>query len=145
MALLDTYPLHQFAKLAKFNDFILLQLIFSQKTFQFCNRSLGNSTTSIATGDGQCDDNLNIKNCNYDGGDCCLSDDKMDASFCIKCFCHITESNFHQFLGFGLNSFWSYPWGSGSSDQFDFVITGNFLTLRIFVHIYYSSAGVLIP
>ena len=33
LALFDTSPLHQFAK---FNDFIHLPLIFSQKTFKFC-------------------------------------------------------------------------------------------------------------
>ena len=32
---------------------------------------------TVWIGDGQCDDILNIKNCNYDGGDCCLSDDKI--------------------------------------------------------------------
>jgi hypothetical protein len=64
----------------------------------------------------------------------------MDASFCIKCFCHITESKALQFVGYEIHSFWSYPWGSGSNDQFgaEVVITGNFLTLRIFVHIIYA-------
>ena len=46
---------------------------------------------TVWIGDGQCDDILNIENCNYDGGDCCLSADKIDVSFCVECFCHITE------------------------------------------------------
>ena len=40
----------------------------------------------------------------------------------------------HEFMGNNVHSFWSYPWGSGSSDPswgIDTVITGNFLTLRI--------------
>ena len=87
---------------------------------------------TVWIGDGQCDDILNIENCNYDGGDCCLSDDKIDVSFCIECFCHITELKANQFLGW-LDSFWSYPWGSGSNDQWadSIVIIGNFMTLVI--------------
>ena len=36
-------------------------------------------------GDGYCDDFMNNKNCDYDGGDCCLSDIKKD--YCNECLC----------------------------------------------------------
>ena len=35
--------------------------------------------------DGFCDDINNIKNCSYDGGDCCGS--TIQRHFCIKCEC----------------------------------------------------------
>ena len=87
---------------------------------------------TVWIGDGQCDDILNIESCNYDGGDCCLSANKVDVSFCVECFCHTTELKANQFLGWS-NSAWSYPWGSGSNDQWadGNFITGNFLTLGI--------------
>ena len=37
-------------------------------------------------GDGICDDLTNIFECDYDGGDCCLSD--IDTSYCLECICH---------------------------------------------------------
>ena len=37
-------------------------------------------------GDGTCDDITNIIECDYDGGDCCMSD--IETQFCIECFCH---------------------------------------------------------
>ena len=52
----------------------------------------------------------------------------LDASFCVECFCHITESKANQFLGIDMSAVWSYPWGYGSNDQY-IVITGKFLTL----------------
>ena len=33
---------------------------------------------TVWIGDGECEDFLNIKDCNYDGGDCCLSPDKVE-------------------------------------------------------------------
>ena len=36
-------------------------------------------------GDGQCDDNNNNENCEYDGGDCCGS--FVDKSYCTFCQC----------------------------------------------------------
>ena len=36
-------------------------------------------------GDGFCDDIANNVECNYDGGDCCLSDIKTD--YCSECLC----------------------------------------------------------
>ena len=48
LALFDSSPLHQFAK---FNEFLWLQLIFSQKNFLILYPSLENSTTSIAIPD----------------------------------------------------------------------------------------------
>ena len=37
-------------------------------------------------GDGYCDDQTNINECNYDGGDCCLNVVNMD--FCSLCLCY---------------------------------------------------------
>ena len=37
-------------------------------------------------GDGICDDLTNVFECDYDGGDCCLSD--TDTSYCLECLCH---------------------------------------------------------
>ena len=45
---------------------------------------------TIWVGDKYCDDNLNTRSCNYDGGDCCLQETMLD--FCTTCFCHIDES-----------------------------------------------------
>jgi len=36
-------------------------------------------------GDGNCDDNNNIKSCDYDGGDCCGPD--VGTTYCSKCEC----------------------------------------------------------
>ena len=38
--------------------------------------------------DGQCDDESNKVDCQYDGGDCCLPNSTL--TFCIKCICHLT-------------------------------------------------------
>ena len=38
-------------------------------------------------GDGKCNDETNNADCNYDGGDCCLSDIKT--SKCLECACAI--------------------------------------------------------
>ena len=36
-------------------------------------------------GDGYCDDALNNKDCNHDGGDCCGSN--VNTQFCFECQC----------------------------------------------------------
>ena len=41
-------------------------------------------------GDGYCDDQTNNENCDYDGGDCCLSFVQED--YCSFCECHELES-----------------------------------------------------
>ena len=38
--------------------------------------------------DGQCDDESNKIDCQYDGGDCCLPNSTL--TFCMKCICHLT-------------------------------------------------------
>ena len=38
--------------------------------------------------DGQCDDESNKIDCQYDGGDCCLPNATL--TFCMKCICHLT-------------------------------------------------------
>ena len=55
---------------------------------------------TVWIGDGQCDDILNIKTCNYDGGDCCLSDDKIgQAHDMFSRFSHCESTNFfHQIV-----------------------------------------------
>ena len=41
-------------------------------------------------GDGICDDIVNVKECTYDGGDCCLLN--TDCSYCSICSCHMNSS-----------------------------------------------------
>ena len=53
---------------------------------------------SVWIGDGQCDDNMNQRNCDYDGGDCCLPNNQLNTDFCGDCFCHITEKTHHHHL-----------------------------------------------
>ena len=38
--------------------------------------------------DDKCDDEANKVECQYDGGDCCLSNPIID--YCVKCICHLT-------------------------------------------------------
>ena len=40
-------------------------------------------------GDGFCDDANNIKDCNFDGLDCCLPEVKIDR--CLDCICHLNQ------------------------------------------------------
>lgn len=40
-------------------------------------------------GIGQCNDELNTKECFYDNGDCCLK--VIDASNCVNCTCHLSH------------------------------------------------------
>ena len=56
-----------------------------------------NISIPVYIGDGSCDDNLNTKTCNYDGGDCCLNEKILDLTFCIECFCHIDESHHNNY------------------------------------------------
>jgi hypothetical protein len=39
-------------------------------------------------GDGYCDDETNIEECQFDGGDCCL--ENVDLMYCTVCVCHET-------------------------------------------------------
>ncbi len=42
-------------------------------------------------GDGYCDDNVNVEECDFDGGDCCrpVNENKPNAHwFCSRCSCH---------------------------------------------------------
>ena len=40
-------------------------------------------------GDGYCDDETNIIDCGYDGGDCCL--DSIMTDYCTQCQCYETD------------------------------------------------------
>ena len=53
-------------------------MIISISWFQAC-------TNPFWVGDGFCDDATNNLVCNYDGGDCCLSDIKTN--YCNECLC----------------------------------------------------------
>ena len=44
---------------------------------------------------GYCDDEVNTKECNYDGGDCCGS--CINTDYCIKCICYDDIANDAQF------------------------------------------------
>ena len=53
-------------------------------------------------GDGHCHDELNNLDCNYDGGDCCLS--PVNTEYCSDCSCHLQQTCFagvHPFVGDG--------------------------------------------
>jgi hypothetical protein len=41
-------------------------------------------------GDGYCDDEINIENCQFDDGDCCLDNDEILLTYCTICLCHET-------------------------------------------------------
>ena len=41
-------------------------------------------------GDGFCDDITNTIECDYDGGDCCMSD--INTQYCEECLCHSSTS-----------------------------------------------------
>jgi hypothetical protein len=41
-------------------------------------------------GDGSCDDETNIEACYFDGGDCCLDNDNITLVSCTICLCHET-------------------------------------------------------
>jgi hypothetical protein len=53
--------------------------------FAFEVGCLGDKTV---VGNGYCDDQTNTEACNFDGGDCCLS--QMYFTYCDFCFCHET-------------------------------------------------------
>ena len=61
--------------------FSLAELITSTSETSFCGDHLWIS-------DGQCDDESNKIDCQYDGGDCCLPNSTL--TFCMKCICHLT-------------------------------------------------------
>ena len=42
-------------------------------------------------GDGYCDDDNNVENCNYDNGDCCGG--VLDPNYCQQCICYNSSSN----------------------------------------------------
>ena len=44
----------------------------------------------ILIGDGYCNDEVNILDCGYDGGDCCLS--LVITDYCTNCTCHLLET-----------------------------------------------------
>ena len=58
------------------------ELITSTTEKSFC------SNHDLWISDGQCDDESNTIDCQYDGGDCCLPNSTL--IFCMKCICHLT-------------------------------------------------------
>lgn len=60
------------------NDFLIVDATHAMN--EFCYWS----------GDGLCDDTSNIEECNFDGGDCCLS--LINNLHCTECFCFEDES-----------------------------------------------------
>ena len=40
-------------------------------------------------GDGYCSDELNHADCDFDGGDCCLTDKPFVDYYCEECTCHM--------------------------------------------------------
>ena len=56
--------------------FYLVTAIYAYPSFEGCQFS----------GDGYCDDQYNVIQCNFDGGDCCREDIKRD--YCTECICH---------------------------------------------------------
>ena len=104
------------------NDILKGSLAFIQH-FKFMNWRLGDLENSFLDVTNRLKDSYSENWWKY------VVSSILDASFCVECFCHITESKANQFLGYHKSSFWSYPWGYGSNDQY--IITGKFLTLRI--------------
>ena len=53
-------------------------------------------------GNGFCNDETNIADCNFDGGDCCAAN--INTDFCSECTCHIIETclaGYHPLVGNG--------------------------------------------
>ena len=54
-------------------------------------------------GNGFCNDETNIADCNYDGGDCCAVN--INTEFCSECTCHLLETclaGYHPLVGNGI-------------------------------------------
>ena len=60
--------------------------IFKNHIFLGCETVGWWPTNWISVGDDICNDNLNVEVCNYDNGDCCLSEISDDQ--CTECICH---------------------------------------------------------
>ena len=66
-----------------------------------CNAGI--SAVIQLVGDGYCYDETNNLECNYDGGDCCLSSPNTD--YCSNCTCNLLETclaGTHPFVGNGI-------------------------------------------
>ena len=63
--------------------------LFQKSQYSTSAPSIGKCNGPIfAIGDGICDDQNNVPNCDYDGGDCCLSlDTIITALYCETCKC----------------------------------------------------------
>ena len=62
-------------------------LIRISKLYRFILLCSADCSHSFLIGDGMCNDETNNADCNYDGGDCCLSDIKTNK--CLECACSI--------------------------------------------------------
>ncbi len=52
---------------------------------------IGSDKACYYAGDGECDDESNTKQCNYDGGDCCLKN--VITYYCLECECKDPTDN----------------------------------------------------
>ena len=55
----------------------------SKSAFEWCVGLVGN---------GYCNDEANIVECNYDGGDCCGVCGNKD--YCVECLCHVEAETY---------------------------------------------------
>lgn len=76
---------------------------------------IGDDTTCKQTeiiGDGVCHDSVNILECNFDGGDCCMF--KKNTDYCNDCICY----ELYNLTG-NLKMIWMFCWESMEFDQID--------------------------
>ena len=64
---------------------ILKIILYHHFSSIFQNFSVCTLKQQKRIGDGICDDDVNVKECNFDGGDCCNPD--ADIFFCDDCIC----------------------------------------------------------
>ena len=76
------------------NIWIFYQIIFFDFFFQIKDQNKSQNEEKIEKvcrlsklrGDGICDDEANVYECDFDGGDCCAPNSIMD--FCLQCQCY---------------------------------------------------------
>ena len=73
--------------------------------------------------DGYCNDETNIANCNYDGGDCCLLNSNIDQ--CSECLCGtngaITSPGYPQNYDNNLDLYWLIVVPIGQTIEINFI------------------------
>ena len=66
--------------------------------------SISDCTQPTKVNDGYCNDETNIPECNYDGGDCCLMEGIIKKDHCSECACYHEETciaRMHPLVGDG--------------------------------------------